>query len=285
MNVIQGRETNVVDPFAKDICVVDSDILIDTVDMEKAKAAVLMDVKNNEVLYAKSAHEILYPASLTKVMTAIVALKYGKVDQLLTASDVVNITEKGAVLCGLKKGDTMTLDQALHVLLIYSANDAAMLIAENIGGTVDHFIDLMNEEALRLGATNTHFMNPHGLTDEEHYTTAYDLYLIFREALTYDSFSEIIHMSSYQTTYYDRNGAEKKLSYETTNKYFKGIYTAPENVTIMGGKTGTTNAAGSCLILLSKDSKGNSYISCILHSESADMLYTEMTDLLEEIKK
>ena len=104
----------------------------------------------------------------------------------------------------------MTLDQALHILLMYSANDAAMLIAENVGGSVDHFVEMMNEEAMRLGATNTSFANPHGLSDDNHFTTAYDLYLIFNEAIKYDSFNEIIHMTSYQTTFYDKDGKAKE---------------------------------------------------------------------------
>ena len=116
-----------------------------------ASAAVLFDVNNKKVLYSKNAHERLYPASLTKVMTALVALQNASPDTVLTATDSVKITESGAQLCGLKAGDTMTLDQALHILLMYSANDAAMLIAENIGGSVDHFVEMMNEEAQRLG--------------------------------------------------------------------------------------------------------------------------------------
>lgn len=112
-----------------------------SVDMTQASAAVLFDVNNREVLYSKNAHERLYPASLTKVMTALVALKNASLDTVLTATDSVKINESGAQLCGLKSGDTMTLDQALHILLMYSANDAAMLIAENVGGSVDHFVE------------------------------------------------------------------------------------------------------------------------------------------------
>jgi D-alanyl-D-alanine carboxypeptidase len=195
----------------------------------------------------------------------------------------VIITESGAQLCGLEPGDSMTMDQALHILLMYSANDVAMLIAENVGGTVEHFVELMNQEALRLGATNTHFANPHGLTDEFHLTTAYDMYLIFLEASTYEVIKEIIHMSNYQTVYYDGNGDSVEFSSKTTNLFLQGEYAPPEQVTVIGGKTGTTNAAGHCLMILSKDTEGNSYISVILKSTSRDVLYGEMNDLLQEI--
>lgn len=285
-NVMSARGAETAQAFSANLCVVTGDITDDeAVDMSKATAAVLFDVNNKEVVYSKNAHERLHPASLTKVMTALVALKNGSLDQVLTATDNVNITESGAVLCGLKSGDSMTLDQALHVLLIHSANDAAMLIAENIAGSPERYVEMMNEEALRLGATNTNFVNPHGLTDDAHYTTAYDLYLIFNEAIKYEAFNQIIHTTSYQTTYYDKNGEAKELSFSNSNWYLSDKAKAPENVTVLGGKTGSTKAARSCLILLSKDTSGAPYISVILSAESRDVLYQEMTDLLDEINK
>lgn len=284
--VSPGGDERFVESFTNDICVITTDVLAEgDVDLSGAGAGVLLDVENNEVMYSVNAHERLHPASLTKVLTAIVALKYGSFDQVLTATSAVNITEEGAQLCGLKAGDTMTLNQALHILLLYSANDVAMLIAEGVGGTVEHFIELMNEEARLLGATNSHFVNPHGLTAEEHYTTAYDLYLLFNEAIKNEKFLEIIQKNSYETVFYDKDGDEKQFSHLTTNLYLRGEYKAPEKVSIVGGKTGTTNAAGHCLMILSKDISGNPYISIVLRSESRDLLYTEMTDLLDEINK
>ncbi len=283
--IIHKENVAVAKTFAANLCVVTGDILLDTVDMSEESAAILVDVNGVSPLYSKSAYEKLYPASLTKIMTALVALKNGSMEQVLTASSVINITESGAQLCGLKVGDSMTLSQALHILLIYSANDVAMMIAENIGGTVDKFISMMNEEAKALGATNTNFANPHGLSDINHYTTPYDLYLIFNQAVKYDIFKEIISMLSYSTIYYDKDGKTKELSVKTTNLFLRGDYASPDEVTVIGGKTGTTNAAGHCLILLSKDTKGDSYISVILRAPKREILYGEMTDLLDEIGK
>ncbi len=284
-NIIAREKPGTAKAFASELCIITEDIVDDeAVDMSGAGAAVLCDVNNKEVLYSKNAHGRFQPASLTKVMTALVALKYSSADKVLIATDAVNITESGAQLCGLKKGDTMTLNQALHVLLINSANDVAMLIAENVGGSVENFVTLMNEEAKALGATNTNFMNPHGLTQENHYTTAYDLYLIFNEAVQNEFLQEIIRTMEYQTTYYDKNGQEKKLNVKNTNRFFKD-YKAPDNVTVVGGKTGTTNAAGHCLMLLARDVNGAPYISIILRSKSSDILYPEMIDLLNEINK
>jgi len=285
-NVVSRRNPDVASPFASELCVVTEDVTDDeSVNMTQAEAALLCDVNRWNVLYAKNAHERLYPASLTKVMTALVALQHGSPDQVLTATANVKITESGAQLCGLKEGDTMTLDQALRILLVYSANDVSMMIAEGIGGSVENFVAMMNAEARRLGATNTNFANPHGLTDVNHYTTAYDLYLIFNEAVKYDTFNEIIQMSSYQTTYYDKDGKARAFDKQTTNLFVRGDYQAPANVNVIGGKTGTTSAAGHCLILLSRNAGGEPYISVILKSEGTEILYGEMTDLLDEIQK
>ena len=281
-NVVSRQDFRVAEPFARNLCVLTGNVAgSDGLVLEQAESAVLFDLNNCQVLYAKNPHKKLHPASLTKIMTALVALENGRPDQVLTATSSVNITESGAQLLGLKVGDTMTLDQALRILLLYSANDVAMLIAEGIGGTVDNFVDMMNAEAKRIGATNTNFMNPHGLTDNDHLTTAYDLYLIFNEAIQNETFREIIQMTSYQTTYYDANGAAKDVDKQTTNLFLRGEYQAPSNVTVIGGKTGTTKAAGHCLILLSRDVSGGSYISVILNS--GDALYDEMTELLGEI--
>ncbi len=285
-NVVSREDARMASPFAAGLCVAAGDVSGEgSPDMSQVEAAALFGLDKSEVLYARNIHERLHPASLTKVLTALVALENGQLGQTLTATNAVNITESGAVLCGLKNGDTMTLDQALRILLVYSANDAAMLIAENIGGSVEHFVEMMNEKAHSLGATNSHFTNPHGLTDSDHYTTAYDLYLIFNAAIQYETFNEIIHMSAYQTVFYDKDGREKAFDKSSSNKFLQGEYQAPANVTVIGGKTGTTNAAGNCLILLSRDENGSPYVSVILRAEGPDILYGSMIDLLDEIHK
>ena len=284
--ITHNASASMADSFASKLCVVaDEDVGTDNtaVDMTDATAAGLFDLNRHEVLYAKNIHERLHPASLTKIMTALVALKYGNPDDMITVTEEAVITESGATLCGLAPGDKLTLNQALHALLISSANDAAAAIAVHIGGSIEGFAELMNQEALAIGATNSHFMNPHGLTEDNHYITAYDMYLIFDAAIQYDLINEIIHMTSYDTVYMDKNGESKTFSLNTTNQYLSGNCKAPEQVTVIGGKTGTTNAAKSCLILLSKDTAGNPYISVILQAEQRDLLYEKMTDLLNVI--
>lgn len=272
------------DPFAINLCVSSENVFENTdVDLETEASAGLFDLNRKRVIYAKDIHERLNPASLTKIMTAVVALKYGDPDDMIVCSPNVKITESGATLCGLKAGDKLTLHQALHALLIHSSNDAAVAIAEHIGGSVEQFAAMTNEELLRIGATNSHFSNPHGLTEAEHYTTAYDMYLIMNEAVQYSLFNEIIQKTEYSSVYYDSNGNEKDMSFKSTNMFFRGNYTPPDKITVIGGKTGTTNAAGSCLVLLTKDPGGNPYISVILHATQRDLMYQQMIDLLEEI--
>lgn len=271
--------------FAADLCVTDGDVTENTQFLFTDHIAVagLFDLSNSRVIYAKNIHEKVYPASLTKLMTALVALKYGNLNDILTATANVNLEDTGLQVFGLKPGDHMTMDQALHVLLINSASDTSVMIAEHIGGSVDGFVQMMNDEAALIGATNTHFVNPHGLNNVSHYTTAYDLYLIFQEAMQYDEFRQIIAMDNYTTVYTASNGNPVEKTVRTTNQYFLNQYRSPENITILGGKTGTTNAAGNCLILLAKDTSGNQYISIIMRAQERRILYEKMNDLLSEI--
>ena len=273
-----------IDAFAAALCVGNSNVTTGTmVNMTEANAAALFDINNSNIIYGKNLHQRLHPASLTKVLTALVALEEGNPDDIIRVTKEVKITESGATLCGLEEGDTLTLNQALHALLIQSANDAANAIAIHLGGSLEGFAAMMNEKAKELGATNSNFVNPHGLSHDEHYTTVYDLYLIFNKAVQYEVFNEIIHMVDYQTAYQDKNGNEKEMEFSSTNLFLRGQYDSPNKVTVIGGKTGTTNAAGNCLVLLTKDASGNPYISVILRSKERGLLYEQMIDLLEEI--
>ena len=273
-----GFET--ADAFASGLCVVNGDINTDNsaVDMTDATSAGLFDLNSRTVLYAKNIHERLAPASLTKLMTAVVALKYGNPNDVITVSSNMGNLESGAVVCGLAEGDQLTLNQALHALLIKSANDAAVAIAEHIGGSVEGFADMMNEEAQAIGATNSHFVNPHGLNAENHYVTAYDMYLIFNEALKYDTVNEIISMTSYDTVYTDKNGNEKTLSVKNTNQYLAGNVAAPDRVTVIGGKTGTTDDAGYCFTS-AYNRDGDEIYTVILNSTTTDQRFTDTATL------
>lgn len=273
--------------MAEDLCVTNENIIPKDLASVEAGAAGLFDLTAEEVIYASNIHERMYPASITKIMTALVFLEnyYGDFTDVVNITNCVTIHESGAQLCGYKKGDKVTVDQLLNGLLMYSGNDAANMLAEYTAGSVDEFVNLMNQRAVELGATNTHFVNPHGLNDEEHYTTVYDLYLIFNQVMKYDKFREVINATSYEGTYTAASGETKKVSWKSTNRFKSGDATAPEGVVVIGGKTGTTNAAGNCLILLSQNNQGQDYIAVALREPYRDTLYEDMIKLLGKINK
>ncbi|MCR5773596.1 MAG: D-alanyl-D-alanine carboxypeptidase [Lachnospiraceae bacterium] len=270
--------------FAANLCIPGdestSENEIDT-GSDSYSAAMLFDLKGRKTLYCKHPYERLYPASMTKVLTAIVAMENCDMDQMLVADENCVMTENDVQKVKLRAGDRMTLDQALHMLLIYSANDVANLIAINVGGSVEGFADMMNEKARALGATNSHFVNPSGLHDDDHYTTAYDMYLIFNKAITFGKFIEIISMSDYSTIYHDDSGNDISYECASTNRYLKGEVNPPQAANVIGGKTGTTLAAGSCLVLMSKDPSDNSYISVVMKADNVDVMYKKTNNMLE----
>lgn len=269
-------------PFASDLCVISDESLFKAGDVT-SEAGALFDVTDDKVLYSKNAFERLYPASITKVMTALIAIKYGNLQDKVTVTDDAVITESGASLCGIKPGDTLTMEQLLYGLLLPSGNDAAAAIAVHMSGSVEAFAARMNEEAKKLGATGTHFMNPHGLHDDDHYTTAYDLYLIFNEALKYPEFKTVTAKTTYTANYKDKDGNPVSQIWKSSNLYMTGIRQTPDGLTVFSGKTGTTQKAGYCLIMAEKDKKDKEYISVVLKAGSRQGLYDNMTNIIRKI--
>jgi D-alanyl-D-alanine carboxypeptidase len=274
-----ASKTERAESFAENLCVVSGDVNADAVFMT-ATVGALFDVNGGRALYARNVFEKRPPASLTKIMTALVAMKYGNLEEIVTVTPTAMDIEQGSSVCLLNVGDRLTLKQLVYGLLIASGNDAAMMIAEHVGGSVSQFVAMMNQEAKRLGCTQTNFMNPHGLTAEGHYTSAYDIYLMFNEALKYETFQDIIGRKNYYAEYQDKTGDAYAITWDTTDHYLSGEAVGPDNVVITGGKTGTTQAAGACLALLSKDVYGNPFISIIMNSEDKEQLYTDMNQIL-----
>lgn len=236
-----------------------------------AKAALLVDPETEEVLYARNIHEKLYPASLTKVMTALLvleAIEEGKLamDTVLTASEtaISNLPDDGSN-AGIVVGEELTVEQLLHCILVVSANEACDILAEAVSGTVDAFVARMNERAAEIGCKNTHFMNANGLHSVEHYTTAWDLYLITQQACTHDVFLRICNTKYYEVTPTNKNPSSRK--YYTTNYL---ISTARDANYLYKGangvKTGSTSDAGYCLIATAQRS-GRSLLSVVLGAE------------------
>lgn len=276
----QGDER--IEGFAVDLCVVDEAAQIPD-EAVNAEAAAVFNLTDKQTIYSKNAFEVLHPASITKVMTALIAIKYGNLEDEVTVTDAAVIDERGATLCDIHPGDVLTLEQLLYGLMLPSGNDAGAAIAVHMAGDIDHFAEMMNEEAARLGATSTHFTNPHGLTNQEHVTTAYDLYLIFNEALKQPKFREVTGATAYTANYVSGDGQLISKTWKGGNWFLTGERETPDGLTVFGGKTGTTNAAGYCLIMASRDTQEKEYISVVLKASSRPNLYDNMTEIIQKI--
>lgn len=217
-------------------------------------AAVLMDWRTGRVLYEKDAQRRRDPASTTKVLTALIALEIGRMDDLVTVSRRAAFTPGSSMY--IKKGEIYSLHDLLHGLLLRSGNDAAVAIAEHLAGSVEEFAKLMNARAREAGAMNSQFANPHGLTDARHYTTAYDLALITRQALQNETFRSIVSLREASLTFEQQN---RDVVLNNTNRL---LHQAAE---FDGVKTGTTAAAGACLIA-SATREEHKLIAVALHS-------------------
>ncbi len=275
-----GSSSSTVDFFAKDLCVQSTDDLgTSSVDSQVASAAGAFNLTDQTTVYAQSVHESMYPASTTKIMTAYIACMYGDLDEYYTVSANAVDQASDSSVCNLKEGDIITLRDLLYGLMLRSGNDAAVAIAEGMSGDVDSFVAIMNSTAASLGATNTNFVTPNGLHDENHYTTVYDMYLILNAALENEDFYTIFTATSY-TASYTSGGAAYTQEWTTTNQYLAGNVSTPSGFTILGGKTGTTGAAGYCLVLLSENTDGDKIISIIFNADCRSNLYLLMNEIL-----
>ena len=202
-----------------------------------ARAAVLMEASTGQVLMESAAHERLPMASTTKIMTALVALEHADLSQPVQISEKAVGVEGSSVY--LKAGEILTMEQLLCALMLESANDAAAAIAIEIAGDIESFADLMNETAQRIGLTDTHFTNPHGLDNAEHYSSAYDLAMLARYALQNPDFARIV--STYKTSIPlgGDEGIRVLINHNKMLKYYDGT---------IGVKTGYTKRCGRCLV-------------------------------------
>lgn len=268
--------------FASGLCI-SEDIALgtDLTDSQVAEGAGAFNLATGEVVYAKNLYEKLYPASTTKILTAYIALKYCEdLDAFVTISENAVNQASDSSVCNLKAGDVVRLRDLLYGLMLRSGNDAAVAIAEYISGDTASFAELMNSEALAIGATHSHFVNPNGLPDENHYTTIYDMYLIFNKALENQTFIDLISTKSYDVVYTNAEGDAVERTWENTNQYLSGSVKTPEGFTIVGGKTGTTGEAGYCLVLYSYNPSGQPIISIVFKADGKSNLYLLMNEML-----
>ena len=239
--------------------------------MPRCGAAIVVDGDYGEVLYNYNAYEKMYPASITKIMTSLLVLEAidrGDLtaDTPITASAEAVRIPSGSSTAGIKAGEILTVEQLLYCDLVPSANEACNILSEAVAGTTEEFVALMNQKAAELGMKGTHFANPHGYHDDNHYTTAYDIYLMARAAMEYELFRTIVSTAVYtlpatnlsgERTFYNTNGL-------LSNWYVLG-YMYPEAI---GIKTGSTDEAGRCLASAATDDQGRTFYCVVLGAEN-----------------
>lgn len=268
------------DFFAEDLAVVSEEDNKGGDELLNSGSTLLINITDQKVQFADHVFDRMYPASLTKLLTALVVLNHGELTDSVTVSyDASHIAEPGARVCGYEEGDVISMEALMSSLLIYSANDAAVAIADHISGSEEEFAKLMNEDASKAGAVHSNFVNASGLHDDNQYTTAYDMYLIFNALLKYDTFRNIISSAAYTAVYQDKDGNELKKSFNSTNSFLNAA-DDDQTVQILGGLTGATSKAGNCCILLCKDSNNKEYISIILKAADSETLHSQTTLLL-----
>ena len=222
-------------------------------------SALLMDLKSGKILYEKNINQKMYPASLTKVMTAILALENCDLDEIATVSyDAVMSISSGYVTANLQVGEEITIEQLLYVLMVASANDAAVVLAEHISGSVEGFSDLMNKKAKEIGCVSTNFLNSYGAHDENHYSSAYDLALMAKYAMQNETFRTLVSTTSYKLPATNKYDKEDRFFTTTNTLLIVNNNARPDNYYYKyatGIKTGFTTPAQNCLI--ASANKGN----------------------------
>ena len=222
-------------------------------------AAILIDSKTGFVLYSKNSDEKKYPASTTKILTAIIALEKCNLDDIVTVSkSAISSIPLGYSSAYLSEGEQISVNDLITVFLVHSANDAGYVLAEHISGSIEEFAELMNQKAKEIGCENTHFTNPSGIHDENHYSTAYDLALIARYCMQNSTFKKIVSQKSCTINSTNKSDIRK---YTNTNDLINpsSKYYLEECV---GIKTGYTKEAKNCLI--SACAKNNLGLICVV---------------------
>ncbi|HAW60262.1 MAG TPA: D-alanyl-D-alanine carboxypeptidase [Actinobacteria bacterium] len=234
-----------------------------------AQSGILVDAQTGQVLWEKNPHQKRSIASTTKIMTAALVLERAQFTDIVTTSQ--EAADVGEAELYLSPGEQRTVEELLYGLLLRSANDAAMALAEHVGGSVEHFVELMNKKTELIGARNTNFTDPHGLTDGDHYSTAYDLSLIARYALLDPGFAKIVS-TEHRTIPWPDNQYPREL--ENHNKLLKRYPYAD------GVKTGYTRKAGYCLVASATKDRAK-LLSVVLGSLTSEACYTDSERLLD----
>lgn len=236
---------------------------------------ILMEMSTGTVLYEKNSTEQNYPASITKIMTTLLALENSDLNEIVTFStDAIDNTEGSGI--ARDYGEQMTMEQCLYAVMLSSANECAYAVAEHVGGTMENFVDMMNAKAQELGCKNTHFVNPHGLFDENHYTSCYDMALIAKAAYENETFRIITGTARYTIPPTNKHEEETPLLNHNEMLYpWQHLKYRYEYCT--GGKTGYTNVARTTLVTFAE--KDGMKLVCVVMRTESPSQWTDSTNL------
>ena len=238
-----------------------------------AKASLIIEENSGKVIYDDNSNIQNYPASVTKILTAILTLENCELtDKVTVSKNAISNIPSGYVIAPLFVGEQMSVEDLLYALMLKSANDAAYVLAEHVGGTVEGFSEMMNKKAEELGCKNSHFVNPNGIHNSNHYTTAYDMYLIARYAMKNEEFVKIV--STYQHALSATNKYSKNDRIMKNTNAFVNPSSRYYDENVKGIKTGTTLQAGNCLIT-STSKNGFDVITVILGAKTSESKFSE----------
>ncbi|MCR5322989.1 MAG: D-alanyl-D-alanine carboxypeptidase [Lachnospiraceae bacterium] len=240
-----------------------------------ADGAIVVEASSGSILYAKNIYDTFYPASTTKILTTLVALDNSELNEIVTVSYAAdNYVSKTSSRMGLVEGEQVTMEQALYGIMLESGNEATFAVGEHVGGSIAHFIKMMNYKAQQLGCVNSHFANSHGLHDDDHYTCCYDEALIARCAYQNPDFMKITGTATYAMPETNKNPAKILTNHHWfINKTVKYDF-------CIGGKTGATTQAGYALVTYAKKD-GMTLISVVMHAETWAKVYEDTRILLD----
>ncbi|MEC1717721.1 D-alanyl-D-alanine carboxypeptidase family protein [Schinkia azotoformans] len=222
---------------------------------------IIMEDNQKNVMFEKNGYSTYYPASTTKVLTALIALELGSLNDQVIVSENVNKLPSDSRRVFIQPGDALTLEQLLYGMMLYSGNDSALAIAEHIAGSEEAFAKLMNEKAKEIGAIHSNFVNPHGYHHPDHYTTPYDLALILKAASEHPLFLDIINTPVYKAVYTNKKGEKVVKTWDTTNSFLKNSNLAIDG--IIGGKTGFTTPAKRTLVTVAEHNGHRYYVAAL----------------------
>ena len=246
-----------------------------------AKSAIVVEKNTEKIMYEKDAYNQNYPASVTKILTAILVIENCNLDDIVTVSQTaISSIPSDYVVAPLFVGEQIRVEDLLYALMLKSCNDAAYALAEHVGGSNQGFADMMNKKAEEIGCKNTHFVNPNGIHNNNHYTTAYDLYLISNYAMKNEIFAKIVSTHEYTLPATNMYKSANRVMVNTNQFINQNSSFYDENV--KGIKTGTTNQAGNCLIT---DVEKNSleYIIVVLGADNAESKFKETKKMIDYV--